>query len=162
MIGYREHWHFRELHREQWHFRELRRELESTKEQLQVILREKSELDYMRSESERKSHGLKDDLKRAQWEPNTMEKELSTMEKELNTMEKHVNELEFVREERDLKFERELEKKEEQISDLKAELEHSNDNREVLKNSSSRYSKLKFQKNHGIKKIVGFQSWGSF
>ena len=152
LIVYREHCHFRELHRE----------LESTKKRLQIILREKSDLEYMKNESERKSHGLEDDLKRAQQELNTMEKELNTMKKELNTMEKHVNELEFVREERDLKFERELEKKEEQISDLKAELEHSNDNREVLKNSSSRYSKLKFQKNHGIKKIVGFQSWGSF
>ena len=145
LIVYREHCHFRELHRE----------LESTKKRLEIILREKSDLEYMKNESERKSHGLEDDLKRAQ-------QELNTMEKELNTMKKYVNKHDIVRDERDFKFERELKKKEEQISDLKAELEHSIDNREVLKNSSSRYSKLKFQKNHGIKKIVWFQSWGSF
>ena len=100
LIIYREHCHFRELHRE----------LESTKKRLQVILREKSELEYMKNESERKSHGLEDDLKRAQQELNTMEKELNTR-----------------RDERDLNFERELTKKEGQISVLKAELEQSID-----------------------------------
>ena len=74
----------------------------------------------MKNESERKSHGLEDDLKRAQ-------QELNTMEKELNTMKKYVNKHEFVQDERDLKLERELTKKEGQISVLKAELEQSID-----------------------------------
>ena len=108
LIGYREHWYFREL----------RRELESTKERLQFILREKSELEYMKSESERKSHGLEDDLKRAQ-------RELNTMEKEVNTKEKDVNKL---REERDSIME--ISKKEslrnsEEISRLKKLLDET-------------------------------------
>ena len=40
----------------------------------------------MKSESERKSHGLEDDLKRAQRELNTMEKEVNTKEKDVNKL----------------------------------------------------------------------------